>query len=70
MTWGFATKAENSPDPRVYKLCSGSTFTLTKYHILRRRIIEVTLPPIDPTIYIPTPHASPFAPAPVPDESE
>ena len=52
---GFATTAAQFKDPRDYHLCPGSTFTFTKSHILRRRMIDATLPPIDPTIYIPLP---------------
>jgi hypothetical protein len=68
LMWGFATEAGPFKDPRTYKLCNGSPFTFTKYHIWRRRMIEVTLPPIDPTIYIPPPiHQSNSADIPPPD---
>ena len=65
---GFSTTAAKRGDPRDYRLCPDSTFTFTKYHISRRRMIEVTLPPINPTIYIPTPNHQPASsPIPPPD---
>jgi hypothetical protein len=66
----FATKATDSDDPRTYRLCNASPFTFTKYHIWRRRMIEVTLPPIDPTIYIPPPIHQPDSDVIPPPDSE
>jgi hypothetical protein len=37
---------------RGYRLCPGTPFIFTKYHIVRRRMVEVTLPPLDLRTYI------------------
>jgi hypothetical protein len=53
----FHTKNADPKNPYVYGLCPGAQFTFTRYHVARRRLIEVTLPPLDPRMYVPVPAA-------------
>jgi hypothetical protein len=51
----FNTRYAPDRDPRVYVLCPGSALTFTKYHVARRRLIDVTLPSLDPRVYVHVP---------------
>jgi hypothetical protein len=64
MHTSFQTSTASKTQPYVH-LCPGSPITFTRYHLLSRHRIEVTLPPLDPKQYILKADANPN---PDPDE--